>query len=61
MPLILLFGMIMYILCPYILEVCSLLFAFDFTRGYSEEIALSLKRDFGLLNSLKSVKDYGGF
>ena len=29
------FGMVMYILCYCMLEVCDLLFKFDFTGGYS--------------------------
>ena len=28
------FGMVMYILCHYMLEVCELLFYFDFIEGY---------------------------
>lgn len=28
------FGMIMYILCHYMLEVCDLLLGFEFTGGY---------------------------
>lgn len=34
---------------------------FDFTGVYNQEIASSLKRDFGLLNTVECVKDYGDF
>ena len=42
------FGIGIYILCHCMLEVCDLLFYFDFTGAYSGEIALSLRRVFGL-------------
>ena len=45
------FGMVMDIPCHCMLAVCDLLvffFNFDFTGGYSWEIALSLRRDFEL-------------
>ena len=38
----------MYILCHCMLEVCDLLFHFDFTGGYSYDIALSLRKQFDL-------------
>lgn len=39
------------------LEVCDLLFGFDFTRGHSYEVTMSLIRDF----ELETVIDYGDF
>ena len=50
--------MLMYILCHCILEECDLLFGFDFTGGYS---ITSFSRDFGLLNIVETVIDYGDF
>ena len=39
--------------------VGSVLFDFFFIFwGYSSDIALNLRRDFGLLNSVETVKDY---
>ena len=38
----------MYVLCHCMLGVCALPFNFDFIGGYSEEIAMNLKRDFEL-------------
>ena len=42
------FEMVMCILCHFMLEVCDLPFHFDFTGGYSKEIATSLRRDLEL-------------
>ena len=36
-------------------------FALDFTEVHSEEIALRLRNDFGLLNSVKTVEICGDF
>lgn len=46
--------MITYILCYFLLEVCNLMFYF--TGGYNENIALSLRKDIGLLNSVVDYK-----
>ena len=54
MPPFLHFGRVMYILHDCMLEVCNCLF--DVTGYYSEEIALSLRRDFGLLSSLETER-----
>lgn len=35
--------------------------AFDFTEVHSEEIASRLRRDFGLINSVKTVEICGDF
>lgn len=43
-------------LCHCVLEICEL--SFDFIVGNSEEIAVSLRRNSGLLNSDKTVIDY---
>lgn len=37
--------------------VCDLPFGFNFTGGYGSNISLSLRRDFGLVNSAEIVKD----
>lgn len=42
------FGMLTYIHGEYILQVYGLLFHFDFTGGYSYDIALSLRKQFDL-------------
>ena len=45
--------MLMHILCYFILEVCNLLL--DFRGNYNEEITLSFKGDFGLLNNVERL------
>lgn len=46
--------MTMYVLCHCMLEVCNL--PFDFIGGYNEEIALSLRRDWDIAESVKDYK-----
>lgn len=43
------FGMVVYILCHCVLELCNRVF--DVTGNYSKEIVSSLRRDFGLWTS----------
>ena len=50
------FGMVMYILCDCMLEICYLLF--DFIGACNKETTLSLKINFGLLYRVKNVKGY---
>ena len=54
-------GVVIYILCHSMLGGCDLPFYFDFTEGYSEEIAVSLRRDSERLNIVETVVDYGDF
>ena len=54
-------GVVIYILCHSMLGGCDLPFYFDFTGGYSEEIAVSLRRDSERLNIVETVVDYGDF
>lgn len=57
----LLFGTVMDILWHWVLKLSDLLFHFDFTGGYSKEIATSLRRDLELLISVEAVIEYGDF
>ena len=50
-------GTVIYILCHDILEVCDLTFDFDFYRSLISEDTLN----FGLLNIVETVIDYGDF
>ena len=55
------FEMVVHVLCRYVLQACDLSFVFYFPGDYSKEIAMSLRRDFGLLNSVETMIDYGDF
>lgn len=57
------FRMVMYILCHYMLEVCNLLYYFDFTGDYISEISQVSEEtlNFGSLNRVGTVKDYRDF
>ena len=53
------FGVIRYILCHCMLQLCDMISYF--TVGSSEKSPLGLRRDFGLLNCVESVKNHGDF
>lgn len=53
------FGMIMYILGNYMLEVCDLIFFFSFFFLMLEGDSLSLRRDFRHLKKNEIVTEYG--
>ena len=56
------FEMVTYILCHCMLEVYGLLLILILQRVTVKEIAISLRRDFGLyLNSVETMIDYRDF
>ena len=52
-------GKGMFILCHFMLELRN--FVSDFTGTQRKEIASHLRKDFGLLKRVNTVKDYGDF
>lgn len=54
------FEMMMYILCQYMLELCDLLFYFDF-MGVTVKRVSEETLNFGILNIVETVIDYGDF
>ena len=57
------FSSLCFEMVMYMLEVCDLIFDFDFTGDDSEEIAWLSEEtlNFGLLNIVETVIDYGDF
>ena len=54
------FGLVIHILCQYMLDVCHLLFYFDFT-GVQIKYCHESQEDFELLNNVVTLIDYGDF
>lgn len=52
------FGTVMDIMCHYVLETCNWVL---FYRKFQIRMVLSLGRDFGFLNCVKTMKDWGDF
>lgn len=55
------FELVVHVLCRCVLQTCDLSFVSYFPGDYSKEIAMSLWRNIGLLNSVETMLDYGDF
>ena len=57
------FGVVMYILWHFMLEICDLPFYYDCIGYYRSKIVMSLRKtlNFGLLNNAKITIDEGNF